>query len=212
MAFHVPFNQRNRNQTTPIYIGFDEPSRFRRSNFNWWGFNGLWMSLAAFFSAGFLSFISLFVSIRGLKQKRRGMAVAGTVFSILGICLATFISVNMISHEMAREQARQQVRENRAAARLMAKCEPVMKTAISEFEQYRDDHDGSLPSWINGNMIAIKHLDPWGTSLRFEPETSDYALLRSAGADKEFDTKDDVTKKVKGQTEGHEVLLPMDSE
>ena len=210
MAFHVPFNQRNRNQTGPIYIGFDEPARFRRSNFNWWGFNGLWMSLAAFFSAGFLSFIPLFVSIRGLKSKRRGMAVAGTIFSLLGIGLATFIAVNFISHEMKQEQQRQLVRENRAAARMVAKCEPVFATAIAEFEQFRDDHDGSLPSWINGNMLAIKHLDPWGTSLRFEPETSDFALLRSAGADKEFDTKDDITKKVKGKTEGKEVLLPLD--
>ena len=210
MAFHVPFNQRNRNQSGPVYIGFDEPARFRRSKFNWWGFNGLWMSLAAFFSAGFLSLISLLVSLRGLKKKPRGMAIAGTIFSLAGICIASFITVSFVSHEMHREHNRQQAREHRAAVRLLAKCEPVLQAATSEFETYRDNHDGELPSWINGNMLAIKHLDPWQTSLRFEPETDDFALLRSAGPDKEFDTSDDIVKRVEGKTEGKDVLLPLD--
>ena len=211
MAFHIPFNQRNQDRQGPVYIGFNDPPRLRRPRFNWWAFNGLWMSLAAFASAGFLSIIPFFVSWRGLKRKPRKMAVAGMLFSVIGMCIAGAITVHGVGSEMKREQARQQVRERREMARLKKQCEPILSEAAREFEQYRENNDGYLPNAINGNMVVIKHIDPWGTSLRFEPEANDHALIRSAGPDKEWDTRDDITHKVDGKTD-REFLLPLDED
>ncbi len=72
-----------------------------------------------------------------------------------------------------------------------------MKLASKEFEEYSQANDGHLPTWIDANMVAIKHKDAWGESLRFDAE-KEGCKLRSAGADHRFDTKDDVTLKVDG--------------
>jgi hypothetical protein len=49
-------------------------------------------------------------------------------------------------------------------------------------------------------MVAIKHKDGWGESLRFDVEREG-ALLRSAGPDREFDTGDDLMLKVEGKAQ-----------
>ncbi len=93
MAFHIPFEhrQRNRQQYGPIYIGFDVPARRPRRQFNWWGFHGLWLSLASFLTAGLLSPIPLLISLIGLRKgPGRKMAAAGTIFSVLGTGLFVF--------------------------------------------------------------------------------------------------------------------------
>lgn len=210
MAFHIPFEHRNRNRhhIGPIYIGFDPPAPPRKK-FNWWGFHGLWMSLASFISLGFLSPIPLLISWVGLKREGKKMAMAGTVFSLLGIGLASAVVVGGIASENHREYLSQLRHNQRVTAKKVNETEKLLVTASEELEQYSDSHDGKLPSWIDCNMLMIKYEDPWGKSLRFDADAEDWGTLRSAGADSKFDTKDDVSVRIDGETD-RATLLDLD--
>ena len=84
----------------------------------------------------------------------------------------------------------------------------IIASAISELEGFRDEHDGSLPQAIDGNMLVIKYEDPWGQKLRYDQEI-DLATIRSAGPDRRFETEDDLTQQIEGATDS-ELLLPVD--
>ena len=205
MAFHVPFNQR-RSSRGPVYIGFDPPRR----KFNWWGFNGLWLSMMSLLTLGFTSPVSLLISLNGLRKKKgpRKAAVAGTLISLLGIAMAgTVVAVTIAAHQ--QDHQRRIVSKNaRIVAEQKSETKRLMAIATDELETYRDRHNGQLPSIIDSNMLVIKHIDPWGESLRFDGH-GDHAIIRSAGPDKKFESNDDVTVKLKGKTESGKQLISM---
>jgi len=211
MAFHIPFEhrQRNRQHIGPIYIGFDEPQRRPRRKFNWWGFNGLWLSLASFMTAGFLSPIPLIISLVGLRKGPRKMAIAGTFFSLLGTGLAAALIIGAISHDQHQSYVARMHRQQRELAVQLEEVKVLMADAKSELEEYRDSHDGAFPSWIDCNMLMLKYEDPWGMSLRFDADGEDFGTLRSAGADQEYDSRDDLTQRIEGETD-QRVLLELD--
>ena len=66
-----------------------------------------------------------------------------------------------------------------------------------------------LPNDIDANMVVIKHIDPWGESLRFDLEV-DHGVIRSAGPDKKFDTRDDVKVSIDGKATDRTTLLTFD--
>lgn len=197
MAFHIPFEHRHRGQ--PIYIGFDVPPVARR-RWNLWGFFGFGLSLFSFLTAGFLSPLALLLNLVGLRREPRGLAKAGTVLSLLGMALAGGIialAVNADRQEDARRQQRvEQVRNQELAERTRL----TMRRAEAEFDEFTAANSGQLPAWIEANMVAIKHKDGWGESLRFDLD-QDGAKLRSAGPDHQFDTADDLLLKVKGEAD-----------
>lgn len=207
MAFHVPFNQRRSNRgRSPIYIGFDPPRR----KFNWWGFNGLWMSMMSLLTLGFTSPVPLLISLNGLRKKKgpRKAAVAGTFLSLLGVGIAgTIVAVTMAAHHQDH-QRRIESKNARIVAQQKSKTKQLIAVATDELRTYRDSHDGQLPSIIDSNMLVIKHVDPWGESLRFDGH-GDHALIRSAGPDKTFESNDDVTVRLEGKTESSNQLLPL---
>lgn len=211
MAFHIPFNQRqSARQPRPIYIGFEAsvaPQPPRRK-FNWWGFNGMWMSFASLLTAGFLSPIPLLVSLKGLRRPGKKMAAVGTLTSLAGIGLATTIVLGGIAAHRHVEHERHAAHVNRTVKKHVAETKSLIAAATGEIAEYRDSNAGELPNDIDANMLVIKHVDPWGESLRFDAEV-DHALVRSAGPDRTFDTSDDVIEKVDGKTE-RTSLLPVD--
>ena len=208
MAFHVPFNQRrsSNNRQSPVYIGFDRAKR----KFNWWGFHGLWMSIFSLLTLGFTSPVPLLVSLNGLRKKKgpRKAAVAGTVFSLIGVAMAGMIvEVTMEAHH-AKNQRRIQSKVARTVAKQKNETKQMIAVAVKELETYRDGHDGDLPSIIDSNMLVIKHVDPWGESLRFDGH-GDHGIIRSAGPDLKFESGDDLEVKIEGDTDRNEQLLPM---
>ena len=208
MAFHVPFNQRRSNggRSRPIYLGFDPPRR----RFNWWGFHGLWLSMLSLLTLGFTSPVALLISLNGLRKKKgpRKAAVAGTFLSLLGVGIAGTIVAVTIATQHQDHQRRIESKNARVVAKQKTKTKRLLTVAVDELETYRDSHDGQLPSIIDSNMLVIKHVDPWGESLRFDGH-GDHALIRSAGPDKKFESNDDVTVKLKGKTECGNQLISM---
>ncbi len=189
MAFHIPFNQRASAQQrpAPIYIGFEVP-RPPRKKFNWWGFNGMWMSFASLLTAGFASPVPLLISLVGLRRPGKKMASVGAFVSSLGVAMATTIVVFAASHAEIQQAAR----HNRIVKKQIAETDALMAIAGIEIQEFREDVVDESRFDIEANMLILHHVDPWGQSLRFDLNDKD-GLVRSAGPDKKFDTGDDVT-------------------
>jgi hypothetical protein len=209
MAFHIPFNQRAsaRYQSTPIFIGFEVP-RPPRKKFNWWGFNGMWISFLSLLSAGFLSPVPLLISLIGLRRPGKKMATVGAFVSMAGVALATTIVLTSLAAHSHHQEVKRAAHYNRVVKKQIAKTNTMLMAATDEILEYKESNDGDLPSDIEANMLVIKYIDPWGESLRFDAEVN-HGVIRSAGPDRDFDTKDDVTVKVDGQTD-RQPLLPLD--
>lgn len=197
MPYHIPFEHRHRSQ--PVYIGFDAKRPKRK--FNWWGFFGLMMSMGSFLTAGFTSPLALLVSLNGLRKVKgpRKAATAGTVFSMLGILLAGSIVAFAVHEESSFRQARMEKQQRRAIAAQVEETQVAIAIAERELDEFRED-TGYLPNGIDGNMLMLKHIDAWGTEIRYDAEAFP-ANLRSAGPDQIYNTDDDVTSEVEGKTE-----------
>ena len=209
MAFHVPFNQRHSaRRQPPVYIGFDVPARSARRKFNWWGFNGMWMSFASLMTAGFLAPVPLVISLIGLRRPGKKMAAIGAVTSLIGVGLAVALVFGAIADQSHRAQRQRMHHYQRVVKKQVHETKGLLTLASSEIVEFRENHDGELPNDIDANMLVIKHVDPWGESLRFDAEVG-HAVVRSAGPDRKFDTGDDVKIEVKGKTD-RTPLLPID--
>jgi len=181
MAFHIPFNQRHPKPTgPPVYIGFERPKK------------------------------SLLVSVNGMRKRKgpRKAAAAGTAISLFGIALAGTIVYTVMQTSHQHQQIAKTRRMAAAVAQQRSNAKTLVASAIEELAQYRDSHDGFLPSVIDSNMLVIKHTDPWGEELRFDLK-KDHGVVRSAGPDKVFETSDDITVRVVGKVEAEMSLLPL---
>ncbi len=208
MAFHIPFNQRHSApRREPIYIGFDVPAARPRRNFNWWGFNGMWMSFASLMTAGFFSPIPLLISLVGLRRPGKKMAVVGTLTSLVGIGIAVAIVFGSIAAHNHQAQQRKAAKYQKVVQKQVQETQSLLAIASEELIEYRDNNNGELPDDIDANILVLKHVDPWGESLRVDAK-ADHVVVRSAGPDSRFDTNDDVTTKISGKTE-HTALLPV---
>jgi hypothetical protein len=185
----------------PIYIGFDTPIRKRRK-FNWWGFNGLFLFLISF---GVLSPLSLLISLIGLRQRPRKLAIAGTLLSLIGVSIMSLAIGLEVSDAVGRKKHafhRHQALINQGK---VEQTKTLLALANGDFVDYRAENEGLLPDAIDGNVLVIKYNDPWEQSLRYEIN-GDTALLRSAGPDSEFDTVDDITLGLEGQVDDRPLL------
>ena len=195
MSFHTPFHQRasNRQHLGTIYINEPVPRQKRR--FNWWGFNGMCLAFLSLLTLGLLAPLALLLSLIGLRRPGKGMAAVGTLVSLVGIALITTIGLTAASahqHQVARVERQKQARIN---AVKVEKTQVLIAEAYDDLVEYRGQHEGHLPADIEGNMLVVSHIDPWGQALRYEPEAG-FAFVRSAGPDQEFLSPDDVIKKV----------------
>jgi hypothetical protein len=89
-------------------------------------------------------------------------------------------------------EARQSARYNRIVKKQIAETNALMAIAAIEIEEFRQDVVDDQRFDIEANMLIIKHIDPWGESLRFEQNAED-GLVRSAGPDSQFNTRDDIS-------------------
>ena len=205
MAYHIPFSHRpsGRKDRPVYYIGFE--SRRPRRVRNWWGINSL---ILFFLTFGIMSPITLLMGLKGLRRRPRGTAFVGTALSLVGTAAIGLAVITFAGHVQEAKVRQIRSMEARRNAPLVADTLNLLAFAAEEFEGYRDDNGGQLPGQKDGNLLSIKHIDPWGQELMYEVEF-DYAGLRSAGPDKEFFSADDVTRSINGKTDVVS-LLPVD--
>ena len=203
MEYHVPFHLRNQQprRKPPVYIGFDNPARPRR-RFSWLGFGGFWMVVL---SCGALAPFALIMSLLGLRKGPNFFAVSGTILSSLAIVgMAIGVAGDSIerNHRFQRRQAwvmHQKIeKQNKEARKTLAK-------AAKSFREYKAENNDHLPTPMNGSLMAVEYTDTWDKELRYEPMKG-FCLLRSAGADRQFDTGDDLTIHIAGKVEAEKTL------
>ncbi len=222
MPYHVPFNQRNRKPGAepPVYIGFDhpagKPSYYRplphqqmrpiyysgqmapvRRRFNGSGFTGLLLSILSPFTAFLLAPVALLFSLRGLRRAPRGMAFFGTMFSLVGTAILGFAIMSGVQSHQRQKTAHLRAHAQRVLHEQKSITTASLESAANELLKYRELNDGLLPDGVQGNVITIQFADAWKKELRYEPGEKQ-AMIRSAGPDGKFETKDDMVTSVKG--------------
>lgn len=196
MTFHIPFDQRAsaKKQATPVYIGF-QPVRPTREKFNWWGFNGMWMSLGSLLTAGFASPIPLLISLNGLRRPGKAMASIGTVVSLAGVIMATSIVLFISNAHSQRVQSKQVAHRNKVVKKQAKETGVLLAVAANKVKTFREEAGDTADFDIEANMLIVEHIDPWGESLRFDGAPNS-GLVRSAGPDKTFNSEDDIILKL----------------
>lgn len=190
MAYHIPFAHRRRG--CPIYIGFDEMPIRRRSRFNGWA-----LSSAAVLglSFGALAPVALICGLIGMRKSPRTLATFTTLISgviTAMMCLGVAFVAKQHSEHMQRVEA---ARVRHVHERQIEATQVLLGNVESKFDQFRFEHSGELPAAYEGMLISVQHVDPWKTPLRYDIDNG-VALLRSAGPDRRFNSRDDVTRKL----------------
>jgi hypothetical protein len=147
-----------------------------RSQTNGLGIAGFVVSLVGFVTCGVISPIALILSLIALKKEPRGFAIAGTVIGGLGTLLLAAMVVMVV--------ALPEVKLGIETGFDLAEANAII-------EEYRQEND-ALPSEEEGNDLIAGLDDAWGNPLRYELDGERH-VIRSAGADGEFDTNDDIT-------------------
>ena len=128
--------------------------------------------------------IGLILSIIGLRKEPRGLAIAGFIISGITTLFYGFIAALYGTVILA-------------CIGLGAAVTPSIQTisALTDAAHQIEDAknaEGSYPGAEKGNALIADKTDYWKQPLRYEP-TADGFVVRSAGADKKFDTSDDMT-------------------
>jgi len=140
-------------------------------------------------ACGILFPVGFIVSLFGLRRPPKGFAIAGTVIGavgsvIWGIVAAVYGTVLVAYIGCCMSFG--------AAMKPVVETESALTEARSKIEDYDFEND-KYPSEAEGNALIQGITDYWETQLRYEPSGDGY-VIRSAGADKTFDTPDDMTK------------------
>ena len=200
MRYHVPFSQRNQtNPPGPIFIGFEQPVSIQRRKgpFNWSGFIGLMLVLVSPLTFFLLAPIALLFSVIGLRRSPRGMAVTGTVLSLAATSVLSLMIFGVVHHQnrdYQRHHDRVVAAQNRSK---IAETMNTMKSAEARLIVYRDEHKNYLPELAEGMDMTVQFRDGWQRELFYEP-VENGCVIRSAGPDGKFQTRDDLTCKLTG--------------
>ena len=147
------------------------------------GVAGFIIALIGLVSCGFLAPLGLILSAVGLRKEPRGLAIAGTVISLIsfipliifgGTIFAFVVGVLGLSSVLSVQIA------NQSSAR----------EAATIIESQRAGNQ-SLPSDSVGTASIAGKVDFWKTPLHYQREGRTFEII-SAGADKQFGTADDV--------------------
>ena len=193
MPYHIPFSQRNRQVLPgPIYIGFDQPVSIqkRKGRFNWAAFVGFLLALISPLTLFLAAPLALLFSLFGLRRAPRKMATVATVLSLAGTGVLTlFVLGSVRHHHHVRHVARnhKQINETRV----------ILEQARASIADWRDQHANHVPDLALGMDMTVAWRDAWERELYYEP-VKEGCVVRSAGPDGKFRTRDDVTCRVEG--------------
>lgn len=135
------------------------------------------MGLVGFILAFCLPPIGLVLSLIALAWRPRGFAIAGVIIGLITTTVVAIVGVVMVTSV-------QQVAKFAQIAESAGKMQTALASAKST--------GGAYPADLAAAGIAAEN-DPWGSPIKYE-QTGGGAgyLLITAGADKQFDTTDDI--------------------
>ena len=128
--------------------------------------------------------VGLIISLMGLRQQPKGFAIAGTIIggvttlfylaivALYGAFLAACIGIGVAAQPMAQTMA-------------------TLSDAQQTIENAKGP-GGTYPGQAEGDGLIAGKTDYWQNTLRYEPTDGGF-VIRSAGADKQFNTADDLT-------------------
>jgi hypothetical protein len=161
------------------------------------GLAGFICSILGLVTAGILSPIGLILSLVALGRRPRGFAIAGVVIGLVGSCGGIVIFLLFSAAILALLGI--------AAAIVLSDPQrleisgDMISTAVA-IEKYRDENR-YLPASLGLLGLSESTLtDPWGERYRYDLKDPQGNFdLVSAGADRTFDTKDDVKLSALGE-------------
>lgn len=151
------------------------------------GLIGFILSLCGL-ACGVMFPVGFIVSLFGLGKEPKGFAIAGTIIGAVGSLL--ILAVLLLYGAMFAAC----IGFGATAARFTIETQTAFDDAKATIDEY-EMANGELPDEETGNqLIADADIkDGWGRNVRYETtEEGDY-VIRSAGADGDFDTIDDAT-------------------
>jgi hypothetical protein len=160
------------------------------------GIAGFILSLIGLLSCGLLSPLGLVFSFAGMFKRPRGLAIAGLILGLVG-CLWVVVTVVVIGLAAIFSCLSVAVPAHARAGHVMTQA--AITAAEARIEEFRAEHNG-LPSEDEGQDLIAGAKDAWGRALRYERYGRDDFEVRSAGPDGRFDTPDDVTPRVQGES------------
>lgn len=152
------------------------------------GIAGFVTSLVGLLSCGFISPIGLILSLVALTKPPRGFAIAGAVIGVIGSAFLALMGFGIVMALMGVG----------VAAKAVADYGAAFSSARSAYVEITGQGStGSAggttqPTSATAGRIAAKYTDPWGTTFQ-ATVSGDSVTVISAGRDKQFGTKDDLT-------------------
>jgi hypothetical protein len=144
------------------------------------------VSIVSLLTCGVLSPIGLVMSVIALRRPPRGLAIAGTIISSIGmLALIGFGGLTIFTAYKAGEVA--------TAVGKSLETESIIDMASHDIDTYASRHGDLLPSDADGAVAIRTHLDGWGNALRYRRVDDTHYQLTSAGPDGAFDNADDRT-------------------
>jgi hypothetical protein len=114
------------------------------------------------------------------------MAFAGVVIGLVGTLLVGSVASLFIAGVVSGVQSAERAHKTSMTEDVLVEAERIIEMHRAE--------NGKLPGGIEGNKLLLDMSDAWDNSIRYDRIDDFTYLVRSAGADGEFDTDDDVTE------------------
>jgi hypothetical protein len=119
------------------------------------------------------------------------MASIGAIVSMGGVVMATTIVLFISNAHHHRTHTRETAQRNKIVKKQTKETGVLLAVAANKVKTFQTEAGDNADFDIEANMLIVEHIDPWGESLRFD-SGPDSGLVRSAGPDKTFDSKDDI--------------------
>jgi len=173
------------------------------------GFGGFMLCVM---SCGMLAPISLIMSLIGLRRGPGFFSVTGAILSTIALVgMALSIGGGVAEDHYRHARVREAIQQ-REVRKQINETNSIMVEAEKVFRQYKSENDGLMPSPMAGAEMAVEYQDAWGNELRYEP-LEGKVLLRSAGADRQYDTGDDCIRAIPGDSvDDYKIVVEVEPE
>jgi hypothetical protein len=147
------------------------------------GLVGFITSLVGIVTCGFVAPLGLVLSLIGLYKKPRGLALAGTIISLVGSAFLIMLGIGIVMSMLGIGKAAKSMSQTLTTQDTARKASAVIVASQTT--------TGKLPADDAGDKLIHSFTDAWQTPLHYKNRGETFEII-SAGEDKQFDTQDDM--------------------